>query len=120
MRRRLRGVTARTRAAVRRVEDAHYWPDAVYEALNGYAWVLHAPGRWLNGPQDLSPGIEPEDHRELLDEVLDRLPPAARRDLGRIVDRLDREFHRRTVPVPWPVTDRGRGRGWWWCRLREL
>ncbi|MET8832834.1 hypothetical protein ABZV78_02810 [Micromonospora sp. NPDC004540] len=117
--RRIRGVTALTRVAVRRLEERHYHVNAVHRALAGYVAVLRQPGRYLSGPQHLSPGIEPEDDRDLLAEVLPRLPAAARADLGRIVDRLDREYHRRTVPVPWPVRDWERGAGWWWRRLRE-
>ncbi|WP_157547397.1 hypothetical protein [Micromonospora aurantiaca (nom. illeg.)] len=45
-------------------------------------------------------------------------PPAARADLLRVVEPLDREFRRRTVPVPWPVNDWERG--WGWRRLREI
>ncbi|MFI6262117.1 hypothetical protein [Micromonospora sp. NPDC051006] len=82
--------------------------------------MLRQSGRYLNGPQGLDPGIEPEDHRDTLAEVLRLLPAAPRADLGRVVDRLDREYERRTLPAAWPPTEWERGRGWWWRRMREL
>ncbi|MER5311553.1 hypothetical protein ABT034_27610 [Streptomyces sp. NPDC002773] len=42
----------------------------------------------------------------------------ARRDLGRLIARIDDEFERRTLPNPGPV-DAFRMGGWWWSRIRE-
>lgn len=45
------------------------------------------------------------------------LPPGAKRDLGRLIARIDEEFERRTLPEPnnieWTMA------GWWWTRMRE-
>ncbi len=45
------------------------------------------------------------------------LPPGAKRDLGRLITRIDEEFERRTLPEPssleWAMM------GWWWTRMRE-
>ncbi|MYX14510.1 hypothetical protein GTY67_14000 [Streptomyces sp. SID8374] len=44
-------------------------------------------------------------------------PPGARKDLGRLIARLDEEFERRTLPDPenveWATDD------WWWTGMRE-
>lgn len=46
-----------------------------------------------------------------------RLPPGAKRDLSRLITRIDEEFERRTLPEPnyigWAMD------GWWWTRVRE-
>jgi hypothetical protein len=89
-------------------------------ALARFENVFRQPGRYLNGPQDMSPGIEIEDVRDDLEMVLERLPPGARVDLGRLVQRIDEEFERRTLPNPGPVTTRWNSGRWWWWRIREL
>lgn len=107
-----------TRAAIRRVEDEHYWPDAVWKSLELYRMLLRRPGRYLNGDASVSPGIEPEDGRDLIASVLDRLPRGARRDLERLIAPLDKDFLRRTVPSQ-PRPDWSAGL-WWYERDREL
>jgi len=116
--RRIRGVSARTRAAVRRVEDERSRPNAVADALSRFEWVFRQPGRYLNASQTWQPGLEVEYARDVLEEVMLHLPPGARRDLARLVDRIDDEFERRTLPNPGPITDQTVG-GWWWSRIRE-
>jgi hypothetical protein len=115
--RRIPGVTARTRAAVRRVEAEHLWPDAVAHALSRFEWAFRQPGRYLTGPGE-SPGIEIEDGRDDLEVALRHLPGGARADLGRLVERIDVEFERRTLPNPGWVSGWTAGR-WWWWRIRE-
>ncbi|MFF3934837.1 hypothetical protein ACFYZV_01530 [Streptomyces phaeofaciens] len=110
-------MSARTRAAVRRVEAEHMWPDAVADALNRFDWAFRQPGRYLTGPGE-SPGIEIEDGRDDLEEALRHLPRGARADLGRLVERIDVEFERRTLPNPGWVSEWTAGR-WWWWRIRE-
>lgn len=107
-----------TRAALRRVEDAHYWTNAVADSLERYRTFLQQPGRYLAGQATSSPGLEPEDARDLLDDVLRRLPVGARKDLERVVFPLDENFKRRTLPGTW-WTDWAAGR-WWYQRSREL
>ncbi|MEU9917872.1 hypothetical protein [Streptomyces sp. NPDC051001] len=110
-------MTARTRAAIRRVEADHLWPDAVAVALSRFEWAFKEPGRYLSGPGD-SPGIEIEDGRDDLEVALLYLPAGARADLGRLVERIDVEFERRTVPDPGWMSEWTAGR-WWWWRIRE-
>ncbi|WP_033338799.1 hypothetical protein [Catenuloplanes japonicus] len=103
---------------MRRLEDLRYRPDDVADALDSYGRLLHRPGRWLDGDALTSPGCEPEDARDLLDDVLRRLPRGAREDLARVVTRMDDEFVRRTLPaLSW--TDWAAGR-WWYQRDREV
>ncbi|MEU3481054.1 hypothetical protein ACI2LO_29705 [Streptomyces sp. NPDC033754] len=58
-----------------------------------------------------------EDGRDDLEQVMLRLPPGAKRDLGRLISRIDAEFERRTLPEPhdieWAMDD------WWSTRMRE-
>jgi hypothetical protein len=116
--RRIPGVSARTRAAVRRVEAEYLRPNAVADALSGFEWAFRQPGRYLTGPGE-SPGIEIEDGRDDLEVALLHLPSGARSDLGRLVERIDVEFERRTLPDPGWVSEWAAGRGWWWRRIRE-
>jgi hypothetical protein len=104
---------------VRRVEDELGCPDLVAVALARFERAFRQPGRYLNGPQREDPGIEIEDARDDLDAVLRRLPSGARTDLGRLVQRIDAEFERRTLPDPGPASQWTAGR-WWWWRTREL
>ncbi|MGW0291032.1 hypothetical protein [Streptomyces tuirus] len=110
-------MSARTRAAVRRVEAERLWPGAVAVALSRFEWAFRQPRRYLSGPYE-SPGIEIEDGRDDLAEVLRYLPGGARADLGRLVARIDAEFERRTLPDPGPASEWTAGR-WWWWRIRE-
>jgi hypothetical protein len=116
--RRVRGVSALTRVAIRRIEDDLQWgPDLVFRALARFEWTFRQPGRYLDASV-WEPGLEVEDARDDLEEVLRRLPAGARRDLGRFVQRIDAEFERRTLPDPRPVGDWAADR-WWWQRVRE-
>jgi len=115
--RRISDVSARTRAAVRRVEAEYLWPDAVADALSRFEWAFRQPERYLTGPYE-SPGIEIEDGRDDLEVALQRLPRGARADLGRLVERIDVEYERRTFPNPGWVSEWTAGR-WWWWRIRE-
>ena len=102
---------------MRRVEAEHLWPDAVANALSRFEWAFKQPGRCLTGPYE-SPGIEVEDGRDDLEVALRHLPEGARTDLGRLVERIDAEFERRTLPDPGWASEWTAGRGWWW-RIRE-
>ncbi|MFG3274674.1 hypothetical protein [Streptomyces luteogriseus] len=101
---------------MRRVEAEHLWPGAVAAALSRFERAFREPGRYPSGPYE-SPGIEIEDGRDDLDEVLRHLPGGARVDLGRLVARIDAEFERRTLPDPDWASEWTAGR-WWW-RIRE-
>ncbi len=93
------------------------WPNAVAHALARFECAFKQPGRYLNASEVSSPGIEVEDARDDLEMAMSGLPPRAKRDLGRLITRLDEEFERRTLPEPnyaaWAPD------GWWWTRMRE-
>ena len=101
--RRIPGVSARTRAAIRRVEAEHLWPNAVADALSRFAWAFRQPGRCLSGPGE-SPGIEIQDGRDDLDDATRYLPSGARAEPGRLVERIAAEFECRTLPNPGRVS----------------
>jgi hypothetical protein len=73
------------------------------------------PGRYLNSSAFDSPGVG--DARGDLEWAMLHLPPGAKRDLGRLMARIDKEFQRRTLPelncIEWETTC------WWWSRMRE-
>ncbi|MET7368734.1 hypothetical protein ABZS61_23350 [Streptomyces sp. NPDC005566] len=93
------------------------WPNAIANALSRFEWAFKQHGRYLNASEACSPGIEVEDARDDLERAMLRLPPGAKRDLGRLITHLDEEFERRTLPEPnyieWAMD------GWWWARMRE-
>jgi hypothetical protein len=113
----VRGVSARTRAAIRRVEDQELWPSAVADALARFEQAFQQPGRYLNASEVCSPGLEVEDARDVLEQALLHLPCGARRDVGRLIARIDAEFERRTLPEPNNVELAMFG--WWRSRMRE-
>ncbi|MFG3221832.1 hypothetical protein [Streptomyces sp. NPDC048185] len=113
---RVRGVSARTRAAIRRVEDQWMWPNAVADALSLAEWAFEQPGRYLDATAFESPGLG--DARDDLEWAMRHLPPGARRDLGRLVTRIDAEIERRTLPDP-HLTELTAS-GWWWTRMPGL
>ncbi|MFI1466299.1 hypothetical protein [Streptomyces wuyuanensis] len=76
-------------------------------------------GRYLDASQVWEPGLEIEDARDDLDEVMHNLPKGARADLGRLITRMDAEFERRTLPNPGQMSEWTAGRWWWWWRMRE-
>ena len=86
--------------------------------MSRFEWAFRQPGRYLDASEVYEPGLEVEDARDVLDEAMRWLPPGARADLGRLVERIDREFERRTLPDPGPFSDWTAGR-WWWWRIRE-
>lgn len=87
---RVHGVAARTRAAIRRVEDQEMWPNAVADALSRIEWVFAQPGRYLDASVFCSPGTN--DARDDLEWAMWRLPPGANQDLGRLITRIDEEL----------------------------
>ncbi|MFD4754348.1 hypothetical protein [Streptomyces sp. NPDC058426] len=94
------------------------WPGAVAYALARFEWAFRQPGCYLNASPVWQPGLEVESARDDLEEVMLHLPHGARRDLGRLVARIDDEFERRTLPDPGPVNAVTVG-GWWWSRSRD-
>lgn len=94
------------------------WPGAVADALARFEWAFRQPGRYLKASQVWQPGLEVEYARDDLEEAMLYLPRGARRDLGRLIARIDDEFEHRTLPSPGPVNAFTVG-GWWWSRIRE-
>lgn len=92
------------------------WPDAVANAIAQFERFLSQPGQYLTCSPSTSLG--PEDARDDLQTALDLLPSGARRDLVRVIGRLDAEFERRTLPEPVAPSGWAVGR-WWWQRIRE-
>ncbi|MFJ9428809.1 hypothetical protein ACIRQY_04005 [Streptomyces sp. NPDC101490] len=92
-------------------------PDAVALALSRFERAFQQPGRYLNASEACSPGMEVEDARDDLERAMLHLPPGARRDLGRLITRIDAEFERRTLPEPHYIELAVFG--WWWTRMRE-
>jgi hypothetical protein len=94
------------------------WPGAVADALARFEWAFRQPGRYLKASQVWQPGLEVEYARDDLEEAMLHLPLGARRDLGRLIARIDGEFERRTLPNSAPVNAFTVG-CWWWSRIRE-
>lgn len=129
------GLRLGTCLAIRRVELADgrtplipgvvLWPGATARALHRFRGFLASPpGRRPRYPEYAEcscPGCCVADDvtcaRDILAEVLLRLPPAARSDLGRTVRALDEEFLRRTLPDPFARSG-WNGHLWWHRRLR--
>ncbi|TDC25420.1 hypothetical protein E1265_07125 [Streptomyces sp. 8K308] len=103
---------------MRRVECELGRSDVVARSLARFERAFQQPGRYLNASEVWQPGLEIEDARDDLEEVLRRLPVGARADLGRLVGRIDAEYERRTLPDPGPQSEWTAGR-WWWWRIRE-
>ncbi|MFJ2821924.1 hypothetical protein ACIO7M_12505 [Streptomyces toxytricini] len=93
------------------------WPNAVAHALSRFECAFEQPGRYLNASEVCSPGLEVEDARDDLEQAMLHLPTGARRDLGRLITRIDEEFERRTLPEPNNIELEMCG--WWWTRMRE-
>ncbi|MEV0934444.1 hypothetical protein ACIBMX_43015 [Streptomyces phaeochromogenes] len=115
--RRIGGVSALTRAAVRRVEAEHLWPGAAANALATYESVLRLPGQdlaaWLIDVN--CPCCCALEARDTLEDALYRLPTGARTDLRRRLARADEELARRTLPEPWRrETPQWQPPGAWW------
>src|SRR5690242_7113088 len=119
--RRVRGVSAATRVAIRKLEEDRLWPGAVAAALAECQRYLNQPGRVLPDPVMACECCDPLVARDRLEDVLLWLPRGAGEDLGRFVSRLDSEFDRRTVPLsPHLVLASSWGAcGWWRRRFLE-
>lgn len=97
--RRIRGVSAATRLAIRKLEEDRLWPGAVAAALAECRSYLGQPGRVLPDPVIGCDCCDPLVARDRLEDVLLWLPRGARADLGRLLAGLDAEFDRRAVSL---------------------
>lgn len=92
----------------------------VAKAFHQYREFLDQPGRWLYLPPGYLPVWHVVEARDQLEWALRALPPRPRRELRRVVARLDHEFERRTLPDPDARVVYWCGRdAWWWRRLTE-
>lgn len=113
------GVSRRTQSAISRIEARHLSPGAVGRALRSYRRLLRRPGRYLSLSSGGCPCCDDIEPREDLATALRALPPRAHRELRRLVDPLDEEFLRRTLPdpnasrIPWAAD------AWWRQRIME-
>ncbi|MFJ4190584.1 hypothetical protein [Kitasatospora sp. NPDC089509] len=100
-------------------------PGGTDRALRRYREFLHPPGKSPLYPQEAvcsCSGCSFDDvrhARDVLEEVLERLPERARAELGRLVKPLDAVFLRRTLPDPFAHRRQWRTRFWWYRRLAD-
>ncbi|MFJ9697025.1 hypothetical protein [Kitasatospora sp. NPDC101183] len=114
----IHGLGLSAQAAVHRLEARRFGPGYLSEALGQYEEFLRRPGRVLYVPLSDCPCHDVLGARDDIQAMLSALPPRARRELGRIVARLDAEFERRTLPDPHAYRRRAYSRfDWWYQRL---
>lgn len=126
---RIHGLSARASLAVHRAEhlsDSFYiHPGATNRALRRYREFLHPPGRRPLYPRESYCSCtwcsfdDVRYARDVLEEVLERLPERARAELGRLVKPMDAVFLRRTLPDPFVHRRQWRTQFWWYRRLAE-
>ncbi|MFI0895524.1 hypothetical protein [Streptomyces sp. NPDC020983] len=118
---RVEGLGRSAQAAVRRVEAGRFGPGFLSRALATYEGFLRRPGRVLYLPVQDCPCCDVAGSRDDVEDILRALPPRARRELQRVVARLDAELERRTLPDPFAAARapgrRHRRRPWWHRRL---
>lgn len=116
-RKHIRGLSAKAQGAIRRLEDQHFWSDAIADALHAYGSFLQTAGRYIYVNQDC-PFCDPVEARDRLEEALRALPAAARSELRVVVERLDDQFRNRTLPDPRAAPQSAwRAAAWWRQRM---
>lgn len=130
----IRGLSSATSLAILRVEemfgDYCVFVGSTHRALTRYREFTAGRGPLYPMPTECSCcHCMLQDSvvhaRDVLEQVLERLPVRARAELGRVVRLLDIEFERRTLPNPfpwkpfWNNVDVGTERPdpWWYDRL---
>jgi hypothetical protein len=118
------GLSRRADSQIRLLERSasHYdvFPGATELALRRYREFTNRPGRRPLYPQPADCGCRYDSFddvrhaRDVLDEVLQRLPPRARGELGRQVAALDARYLARTLPDPFADERRPWSGGAWW------
>ncbi|MFR9797432.1 hypothetical protein ACL02U_16200 [Streptomyces sp. MS06] len=103
--------------------DYYVFPGATAHALRRYRAFLEPSGRRPLYPQDAHcscRGCSLDDvrhARDVLEEVLQRLPSRSRAELKRRVARLDAGYLERTLPDPFAERRQWRADLWWRRRL---
>lgn len=116
----VRGVSSRTQAAIALAEARHLGPGWVAQAIERYRRFLNQPGRWLYIPSPDCPCCDPVDARDELEDALRVLPRHARAELRKMIDPLDEEFRRRTLPdLQARSISLWHAHAWWRQRLHE-
>jgi hypothetical protein len=98
-------------------------PGATEYALRRYREFLRPPGTRPLYPRLAEcwctwHAFEDVRHaRDVLDELLTRLPPRAAAELARLVRPLDTAYARRTLPDPFADRRPWHGDCWWYRRL---
>ncbi|MFI5763473.1 hypothetical protein ACIA8F_21350 [Streptomyces sp. NPDC051563] len=126
---RIHGLSTGASLAVHRIEGlsrgSSIHPGATDRALRRYREFLHPPGRRPLYPQEAFCSCswcsfdDVRHARDVLNEVLERLPERARGELGRLVKPLDALFLRRTLPDPFAHRRPWRARLWLYRRLAD-
>ncbi|BCY10640.1 hypothetical protein [Actinoplanes sp. L3-i22] len=110
------GLSARANAEVARLQGRHPGIE-VRRALVGYRRSLRHPGR-IHFHDDHGLDDDVLEQRDMLGDAMRLLPAAAGNELRRLVDPLDDEFLRRTLPDPLAPTVPWQRDGWWHQRIR--
>ena len=104
--------------------NEHVRPGRTATFLAQYREFLRQPGHKLRLEASLCPGCPGCQYddlalvRDALEAVTRRLPPPARREMRRLLSRLDDEFRRRTLPDSHPRTRwDGEPLPWWHRRI---
>lgn len=109
----------------RRLDPYYEYLGATERALRCYHAFLHPPGRRPRYPRAAMcscRGCSFDDvrhARDVLDEVMRRLPPRARAELARRVAPLDAAYRTRTLPDPFARERQWRSEVWWRRRLAD-
>ena len=125
---RIHGLSTRTSLAIHTYEaldrDYYIFPGATDRALRRYRDFLSPPGHRPRYPYLDDCGCrgcsfrDVRHARDVLDTVLQELPPRARAELGRLIASLDAVYLTRTLPDPFVDTRREwRPEVWWYRRL---
>ncbi len=110
------GLPGRANAEVLQLQRRR--PDlSVVESLATYRREIRRPGRWLRLLENdcPCPACDVTHHRDVLEAAMHALPGPAARELRRIVDALDDEFLRKTLPDPHAPPDLP----WWHRRVED-
>lgn len=102
------GLSAGSMREIEKIERADQWPGAIAGALARWRRTVHRPdlaARLQEEERNPCPCCDPFTDRDLLDEVLRRLNPRARRELSAKIQPLDDHYQRRTFPTWHPRGD---------------
>jgi hypothetical protein len=106
------GLAAGSMREIEKMERAEQWPGATADALARWRRTVHRPDltvRLQEEERRLCPCCDLFGDRDLLDEVLGKLGPRARRELSAKIQPLDDLYQRRTIPAPHSSANRP----WW-------